>query len=254
MSVATPVGGTTWYTSSPTTSLLYQTYSATFGNYMVLFVQFDTAVTGFTITPYSAYANGMVVTAGPVIGNLYCFIIQSVSYSPYFMFNWTGSANMGVVLEEYSTVTQASSTNFITTSGSSGTASDSLTTDDAGGNTIVAGMGNITSDSFTATTGTLRQQETSSSDVVVALLDNSNSSPGSLTVAASLTSTAWDMILIELRFVIGAVNGTGYVTVGNGVSQGQIANGDDQTTNVVMGNPPVAFVNIPYGQTYPRAS
>jgi hypothetical protein len=252
MSGATPVGGTTWYTSSPATSLLYQSYSGTYGNWAIMFVQFDAAVTGFTVTPYSAYAAGMNVIAGPVVGNLYCFFVQFISYSPYLMFNWTGSANMGVVLEEYSGVTQVSSTNSATTSGTSGTASDSLTTDDASGNTIVAGMGNITSDSFTATTGNLRQQETSSSDVIVALLDNTNSSPGSLTVAASLTSTAWDMILVELRYVIADVAGTGFATAGNGISQGQIANGDDASTNVALGNPPIAFVNIPYGQTWPR--
>ncbi len=250
--MATPVGGTTWYTSSPTTSLLFQSYSGTSGNVAIIFVQFDAAVTGFTVTPYSGYSSGMSITPGPVIGNLYCFIIEFVSYSPYFMFNWTGSANMGVVLEEYSGVTAVSATNYVTTSGTSGTASDSLNTDDAGGNTIVAGMGNITSDSFTATTGTVRQQETSSSDVIVALLDNSNSSPGSLTVAASLTSTAWDMILVELRYIIGVVNGTGFPCPGNGVSQGQVANSDDEMTNVAMGNPPIAFVNIPYGQTWPR--
>lgn len=246
----TPVGGTTWYTSSPTTSLLYKNYSGTSGNVAIMFVQFDAAVTGFTVTPYSGYASGLNIIAGPVVGNLYCFIIQFLSYSPYFMFNWTGSANLGVAIEEYSGATQVSPTNHATASGTSGTASISLTTDDADGDVVVAGLANASSNALTVTTGTQRQQNTSN-DCVVALVDNTDvgSPPGSLTCAATLTSSAWNAIIFELRYVIGAVPTLGFIgCTGRPAGQGMFPN----TADVVLANNPAVPIYQPFGQTWPR--
>jgi hypothetical protein len=162
------------------------------------------------------------------------------------MINWTGSANMGAALEEYGGTTQASPTVRATASGTSGTASVSVTTDDAAGNMVVAGLGDASANAITVTTGTQRQQN-SSNGCRIALVDNSDSSPGSLTCDGTLTSSAWDAIIVELRFVLGAVGYQG-APKGNPIGQGRVA----QTTNVELGNGANAPVFVPYGQTWPR--
>jgi hypothetical protein len=243
----TPVGGSTFNASS-TTSLMYNYYYATAGNVIVFFLQFSGAVSGVTVVPHYA---GTTLTAGPVVGNLYCFYgTVSGSSQYYWDIAWTGTASLGVACEEYSGATQFSPTNYATASGTSGSASASLTTDDAGGNMIVAGMGNTSSNAFTASVGTQRQQENSVAEQVI-LLDNSDSSPGSLACTATLTSCAWDVILLELRFVIAAVPGAGFSTKGNSPGQGVLAT-VAATTNVVMGNDPAQPTYLPYGQTWPR--
>lgn len=243
----TPVGGTTFSASSPST---FNYYSGSVGNIAILFLAFDAVVTGVTVTPYSPYAGGISITPGPVVGNMYSYIIQWTGYSPYLNFNWTGSANLGAAIEEYSGVTQVSPTNYDTTSGTSGTASISLTTDDADGDVVVAGFANASSNAFTVTTGTQHQQNTSN-DCVVALVDNTDvgSPPGSVTCAATLTSSAWDAIIFELRYLIGAVPTLGFIAcTGRPAGQGMIPN----TADVVLANNPAVPIYQPFGQTWPR--
>lgn len=246
----TPVGGATFYTGSPATSLLYNYYPGSVGNIALVFLQFDSAVTGLAVTGYSSYAANISITPGPVVGNLYSFIVQWTGYSPYLMINWTGSANLGVAIEEYSGATQVSPTNRATASGTSGTASVSLTTDDPGGDVVVAGLANASSNALTVTTGTQRQQN-SSNDCVVAVVDNTDvgSPPGSLTCAATLTSSAWDAIIFELRYVIGAVPTLGLIgCTGRPAGQGWVPN----TADVVLANNPAVPIYQPFGQTWPR--
>jgi hypothetical protein len=227
---------------------LFNYYSATAGNFVILFLEFDAAVSAVSVTPYSPYASGMIVTAGPSIGNFYSFIAQIVGTSPYYMFNWTGSANLGVALEEYHGATKVSPTNYATATATSGTATASLTTDDSGGNMIVGGFGNAASNSFTATVGTLRQQNTSNA-CRCALIDNSNGSPGSLSCTATLTSSLWDVILLELRYLIGAVQDIAVVQPDRPDTGGINVGGT--ATDQAVGNY-THTVCFPYGQTYPR--
>lgn len=243
-----PIGGTT-FTGSGTSSL-YNYYGATTGNIAILFLLFDAPVTGLTVAGYSSYVANMPVAAGPVVGNLYCFILHYIGYNPYIMVNWTGSANMGAALEEYSNATGISPLNNATASGTSGTASASLTTDDAGGNVVVAGLGDASGNAISVTTGTQRQQN-SSNACRVAVVDNSDSSPGSLTCDGTLTSSAWDAIIVELRFVLGTINFLGKPQ-GNPTGQGRMRGVGNAATNVELGNGASAPVFVPYGQTWPR--
>lgn len=246
----TPVGGATFNTSSPTTSLTFNYYPGSVGNFVILFLLFDGPVSAVAVTPYSAYAAGMSVTPGPVVGNLYSFIVQYVGYSPYLMFNWTGSATLGVALEEYSGTTQVSPTNYATASGTSGTASVSLTTDDVDGNVVVAGLGDAANNALTVTTGTQRQQN-SSNTCRIAVVDNTDvgSPPGSLTCDATLTSSAWDAIIFELRYVIGVVPTLGFIGCkGRSPGSGWVPN----TADVVLANNPAVPIYQPFGQTWPR--
>lgn len=242
----TSVGGTTFNTGSATTSLLYNYYGGTSGNMAVLFLLFDAAVTGVAVTAYSPYAANMSISAGPHIGNMYCYFVQWIGYSPYLMFNWTGSANLGVALEEYSGMTGVSATVHATASGSSGTAAVSVTTDDAAGDVVIAGLANAYNNAITVTTGTQRQQN-SSNTCRVAVVENSTGSPGNVTCDGTLTSSAWDAIIVELRYVIGVVP-TMMRLKGNGAGMGWVPN----TANVLLGNNPAVPIYQPFGQTWPR--
>jgi len=195
--MASNVGGAAWYGSS--SPWVYNYYNVAAGNFVVFFLQFDAAVSAVSISSMPGYGPSNTLTAGPVIGDLYCFYGSGGNY--YWGISWTGSANVAAVVEDYSGATAVSLTNSATASGTSGTASASLTTDDPGGNLIVAGMGNAAGNTFTATVGTQRQNESSITPRVI-LLDNSNSSPGSLACTSTLTSCDWDVIIIELRTLI----------------------------------------------------
>ena len=214
MSLPSPVGGASFQTSSAVTSLLNQYYYPTVGNFVVLFLQFSAAVTGLTV--FNGATGGTVLTPGPVINNMYSFygIASNTGSFYYWSASWTGSAYLGMTIEEYNLAKAAtgfSPTNYATASGTSGTASISLTTDDAAGNLIVCGFGNASNNAFTATVGTERQQSTTYT-ARCQLLDNSNVSPGSLSCTSTLTSSAWDAIALELRFTVAAVPGFGGVT------------------------------------------
>jgi hypothetical protein len=145
---------------------------------------------------------------------------------------------MGVVGAYYGGATGISLTNYATAYGTGTTATASLTTDDPTGNLIVAGMANVTSNNFTATVGTSRVAETSVA-ARVALLDNS--SAGSLACTSTVTSCAWDVILLELRFAIGQVPTMNVVTT----------NGPGQSTSPSIGvGTALGNVYRP-GQTFP---
>ena len=241
----TPIGGANFQTSSATTSLLFNYYPPTKGNLVVIFLEFSAAITGLTVTDYFGYTTYI---AGPSVNNFYCFyaIVQN-SNSYYTQINWTGSAFLGMTIEEYSAVTSISATVFGTASGNSGTATISLTTDGASGNVIVAGFGNSSSNAFTSTVGTQRQQSTTYTARAQSV-DNSNGSPGSLTCTSTLTSSPWDAIALELVFLIGAVGGTEGTSRGRGISKGEF----DNTTAQPLGNNPAVPIYLPYGQTWPR--
>lgn len=225
--MSSAVGGIA-FTASSTTSSNFNYYPTTNGNIVVFFLQFDGAVTGLTVAPY--YSGTSVVQVAKV-GNFYCFVgVSSGANQYYWNIAWTGTATLGATIEEYKGATNIHSTNIVTNSGTSGTAAGTLTTDDTGGNMIVVGLGNTSSNAFTATTGT-QQQHTTSGTCRVASLDNVDSSPGSLTCDATLTSSAWDSIAIELQYLIGAVQGAGMPQTRK-AGQGKL----DHTTTVAFGN------------------
>jgi hypothetical protein len=242
--MATPVGGTTFALAAPNT---FNVYSPTAGNTLIFFLLFDAPVSGVTVTNYAGTAYSDPV-AGPVIGNLYSFIAPVKQAYPYWPINWTGSANCGVAVEEYSGITGVSLTNHTTASGNSGTATASLITDDASGDTIVAGMGNVSNNPLTATVGTQRQQN-SGNVCRLALIDNTNGSASSLACTATMTSSPWDVILLELRFAIGAVPFIAVVQ-SDRPNAGGIAVGGE-ATDQALGNYSHT-VCFPYGQTFPR--
>lgn len=192
----TPVNGTKGNATGVTTITL--TYTPTVGNPVLVFLQATAGITSVTCKDN----NNNFLTAGPTAVNsvqhLFSFYIPaSITGATSFILAWTTSANCGAVLEEYSGNASINaglpgSSNV----GSSATASITVTTDDAN-DWIVCALADA-GNNLTTTVGTQRQNVIAGS-AKINLIDNTSVSPGSLTCTATLSSTQWCAVAIELR-------------------------------------------------------
>lgn len=192
------VNGTKGNATAVTTITL--TYTPTVGNSVLVFLQATAAITSVTCKDN----NNNFLTAGPTATNgvqhlLSFYVPASITGATSFILAWTTSANCGAVLEEYSGSTSINAglpanSNF----GSSGTATITVTTEDAN-DWIVCGLADA-GNNLTTTVGNQRQNVTAGS-VKINLVDNTVVTAGSVTCSATLTSTTWCAVAIELRFL-----------------------------------------------------
>lgn len=186
------VGGTT-NNSGSNVSTLSATYSPTAGNTLVLLLNTSAAITALTVQD----SHGNNLTAGPVQGNLRMFYQFGVPATVTgYTASWTTAVQVSIAVEEYSGVGGVN-TNFAANHTSATSASASIVTAIvAANNWIVAGFGEG-ANSFTTTVGTNRQNTTASS-ARVELQDNTSASIGNVTNTATLPSSAWTAVSIEL--------------------------------------------------------
>lgn len=203
--VIAPNTGCTSRVSTGTT--ITCTFSPTAGNRTMVFFDSGAAITGATVT--CADNNSNALTAGPtqVTGasvNAKEFDAIAITGATSYTCSWTGgtSTAASMTAEDYSGslgINRALSGN--TATGTSGTASVSVTTEDAN-NWVICGIAGI-ANTFTVTVGNQRQNQSTTSQKQV-LLDNTSVLAGSVTCTATSTSQAWTAIAIELRTVSGS--------------------------------------------------
>jgi len=171
------------------------TYSPTAGNTLVIFLE-TAPVSGGSC----ADNNSNALTVGPTISATEyqsSYYGTAITGATSYTCTWTTSTEAGIVLGEYSGVSSVNaSLSGNTNSGNSATASVTVTTQDAN-DWIACGLGD-SSDMLTGSVGTQREQVAASTKKIT-LVDNTSSSAGSLTCAATLTSTGWVGIALELR-------------------------------------------------------
>jgi hypothetical protein len=193
-----PIGGngvTTGAVSGLTESV---TYSPTLGNTIVAFLSTNGAVTG--IVAQDNLANNL--TAGPTIGSagstIYSFYYPSVPTGvTSYTFTWTTSRISRIVIQEYSGATAGVNASLVgnTAGATSALATITVTLDEAADYVVFGFHG---SNGLTVTNGNLRQS-TGGSPGSSLIVDCTSFSLSSVTASATLTSSAWAIIAIELR-------------------------------------------------------
>lgn len=205
------VGGNKNNAGANTTIL--SNYTPTAGNAVIVFLSVNGAVTNVTCVD----TNNNPLTAGPTATNgttiIFSFyILYSKTGATSFTCNWTTSRVSSITLEEYSGANGINANlagNSAT--GTSATASISVATED-NNDWIVCGLADV-GNTLTASVGNSRQSVISGTSCRQILMDNTVASPSSVTCSATLTSSAWAVVAIELRlitpgFIQSAVGGT----------------------------------------------
>lgn len=182
------------------------TYSPTAGNIVIVFVAASTSTTALSVKDS---ANN-VLTAGPSISNgqfIRSFYYTAASGITSFIGTWTTNSTSGICILEYSvtggTITLNPSLSGNTNSGSSATASCTMTTQDPNDFIVVGITANAT---LTAGTGTPREANAIGMRCIA--MDNTSASATSLTCSATLSSNSWAACGIELRLITSAPSGT----------------------------------------------
>lgn len=199
------VGGAT-NTSSTSVTTLTVTYSATAGNALLCYLALNSTASA----PSAKDNNSNALTAGPTKTNGGAAGEQSSFYMPSvfsgttsIVFKWTSSSAVSAACEEYSGVAAINASMAGNTgSGAAGTAQISLTTQDAN-DYVVMGVG-AAATTWTANTGTLRQNTIGVADRV-AIVDNTAATASNVLCAVTVT-TVWDATAIELRSTAGAAS------------------------------------------------
>ena len=169
--VASPlyVGGATASESAGATTLTV-TYTPTTGNAAVIL--FNTGASAGTVTVKDNLGN--TLTAGPSIGTLKAFSQASVPAGvTSYTATWTTARQASMAVTEYSGATSVDiALAGNTGSGSSGTASLTITPDETT-DTVVFGFGNVNSETMTGVIGNARQSTLGSASTgPVMLMDN----------------------------------------------------------------------------------
>lgn len=171
------------------------TYAPTAGHAVIVFLNVAGAITAITVKDNL----GNTLTAGPTVTNttqIASFYYFAPSGVTSFVATWTTSRTSSLVAAEYSGAAFINaSLSGNTATGSSTAPTITVTTNDSN-NFVVAGLGDAAL-TFTATTGTSREQVTTTPRMLA--LDNTVASAGSVTCAASSSTTAWTAVAIELR-------------------------------------------------------
>jgi len=190
--------------SASTVSTISVTYSPTQGNTVVVLLSINAGATGITVVD----SNSAGLTLGPsqVAGTVeQAYYYTAGSGVTSFTASWTTAAQCNMVVLEYSGVgsVNAGLTGNVTT-GSSATASGTVTTQD--NNDWITGA-IVSVNPVTVTAGNLRK-----SAVVGNLktygVDNTVATAGSVSLTGTLTSAGWIVLIIELR-VPGSTGGGG---------------------------------------------
>jgi hypothetical protein len=173
-------------------------YAPTAGNTVCVFLCFSGAVTNLTVTDQI----GNPLTAGPTKSNtvvVTSFYYTAASGVTQFQASWTTSRQVSCTIVEYSGVIGGVNAGLAgnTASASSATASITVTTDDATDwvTAMLAASGQV----ITITVGNSRETNNIQGAKVVSA--DATASASSATITGTLTSTAWAIVLLELRNV-----------------------------------------------------
>lgn len=183
--------------SSGSVTALTCTFTPTTGNSVVLF--FDSAVAVSALG--CADNNSNALAAGPTKTNTginyASFTGTAIAGANAYTCTWTTSTGASITGEDYSGVLSLNTAlSGNTASGSSGTASITVTTEDAN-DWIVFGLVDG-ANTLTTTVGSERQNQSTTGQKQV-LVDNTSATPASVTGTATMTTTTWAAIAIELR-------------------------------------------------------
>ena len=202
------VGGATNNETGGATTLT-TTYTATAGNIVIATFNTGAGYTGLTVKDN----HGNSLTAGPTIGQLASFYYTvPAGGATSFVAAWTTSRQASLIVAEYSgvdAVNAALAGN--TNSGTSATASITVTPDEAG-DFIVAALSNQVPVTMTGSVGNTRQNVPGPVTAPQILMDTTGG-----TCSATLTSNAWDAVAIGLRptLISGTALNTTQVMVNN---------------------------------------
>lgn len=188
-----PVGGAKVNFTFVTSQSL--SYSPTAGNVVVVFVSTNSQSSAYCRdNNFHTYFPGPTSSSGTSVE--FSFYAFASSGTTAINCLWPSQVSGTIQLEEYS---GASSVNVGLTgnsaNGSSGTATLSVTTQD-NNDYVVFGLSDK-SNTLTTTVGTQRQN--SSSTASQALIDATSGTPALVTATATLTSSNWNALAIELR-------------------------------------------------------
>jgi hypothetical protein len=184
------------------------TYSPTQGNMVVLGVSFPSGdSSGVTCKDQSgnplALNTDIIGTpvGGPDIWEFYGFAVAGAS--TYTVTNLSGFTPNAIVIGEYANVSSVGASN--TAQGATGSNPETVSLTTTGTSSfMVAVIGSITATPQTSNTGTIRVQ-TSSGQGPLALVDNTVTSPSSVTCAVNGTGSpvqAWGAVAVELLATI----------------------------------------------------
>lgn len=180
-------------------------YSPTSGNTVCVFLNCSATVTNLTCVD----SNSASLQSGPALGisstTEACFYYVAGTGVTGFTASWTGSAACNFAVVEYSGVLSVNpSLSGNTSTGSSATASITVTTQDA--NDYI--VGSLSSPNIiTMTVGTLRKSNSAGGGAPrLFVSDNTVASAGSLSLTGTLTSAAWGVLVLELRTVAAAAS------------------------------------------------
>lgn len=198
--------------NATTNTTITGTYTPTAGNTVIVFLSVISSATNVTCKDN----NNHFLTAGPTATNgtthLFSFyMLGSNSGATSFICNWTTTGICSITVEEYSGVSLINAgLAGNSTTGTSAIASITVTTED-NNDWIVCGLVDA-GNTLTASTGNSRQQVIAGTSARQILMDNTVVTAGSVTCSATLTSSAWAAVAIELRtltpvFVQSAVGG-----------------------------------------------
>jgi hypothetical protein len=154
--------------------------------------------------------DGTALTAGPTTSNgsahIYSFYASGTpAGTTSFVATWAVSAISSITVEEYegpNAINASLAGN--TATGISTTATISVTTEDAN-DWIVCGLADL-GNTLTGSVGNARQQVTAGTAARHVLIDNTIASANICTCSATLTSSAWAAVAIELRLIVNPVN------------------------------------------------
>ncbi len=175
------------------------TYSPTAGNLVIVSL-------GFTVTPSNVtcldnFNNPL--TAGPSLTATItgaCFYYTAAAGVTSFTASWTTASGVNIACAEYSGVLGGVNKNLAgnTASGTSATATITVTTEDSNDYIVGALVSNV--NVITMTVGTLRENAPAAA-AKLKIADNTVASPGAVTLTGTLTSAAWVIVVLELRSV-----------------------------------------------------